>query len=1058
MKAKTVAPCVNPSADTDCLCLPHERASMAGVRRERNWPDSAPVAALLGLMVLVTSSAFGQWPEEAPLGATPVQPALVAPQQAAPSASAYPPSTSPAAIQESPAENDTVVQVRVAGHGHIPMQKILPHIKSRAGRPYSLELIEEDVRRLSSSGMFVTVRPLSQRVDGGWVVIYQVIERPLLTGVFYVGNQAIKKKKLSAEAGIKAGDPADPFDVAEARRRLEEYYHSKGFSSARVAVVEGDRPEDRRVVFLINEGNKQRILWTGFVGNTIASDARLRTQIRSKPGMLWFFKGEVNRDEIEEDINRLTAYYRSLGFFRAKIGRELSFNEEQNWLTLTFVIDEGPRYAVRNIAFIGNSKFSTDELNGRLELNPGDYFSQTQMALDVAKVREKYGRIGYVFADVDPDMRFDEEPGQLDLVYKITEGERYRAGRIDVDIAGEYPHTQWSTVLNRVSVWPGDIVDTRKLRESERRMRASQLFEANPAEGKVPQIVLSAPEVDDVDGEGQGVQNVAKGPGQSGRARFQSPDPTPLVTNLYRQPVDRTATGAPAAASTPAHPSGTGLERSAMALDHALQDPTLPVPNGTSTEAQSPAPADAGEWRDPGMRLQLTYVDGEPQWVVRGQYSADAGRSLPPLARSASPIPASAPGTNSTVASTAPFDPYATSPSSATAAPNQTGTVAPAQYLNTEPSPNGEPFNVVPEDNLPLYIPLNPRVEETRTGRFMLSVGVNSDAGVLGSIVLEEQNFDITRWPSSWYDIRNGTAWRGAGQRFRVEAVPGTRVQRYTINFEEPYLFDTNVSLGLSGFYFTRNYYEWDEERTGGRVALGYQFTPDLSGSVAFRGAEITVTDPIRNDLDELNEVLGNNTLLGVRSQLAYDTRDSSFLATEGYYIELGFEQVFGTFEYPRADVEVRRYFTLHERPDGSGRHVLALNGRAGWSGDDTPIYEHFFIGGFTTIRGFDFRGASPSRLGVFVGGEFQLLASAEYMFPITADDMIRGVVFVDSGTVEPKIDEWTDNFRVAPGFGLRITVPAMGPAPIALDLAVPIMREGTDDIRNFNFSVGWTR
>ncbi|MCL4194713.1 MAG: hypothetical protein KJZ87_23445, partial [Thermoguttaceae bacterium] len=199
------------------------------------------------------------------MGAAPSQPSLVAPQQAAPSASLLPPSPSDAEVQKPPAEEDLVVQVRVAGHGQTPMSKILPYIKTRAGRPYSLQLIEEDVRRLSSSGMFVTVRPLSQRVEGGWVVIYQVIERPLLTGVFYVGNQAIKKKKLSAEAGIKAGDPADPFEVAEARRRLEEYYHSKGFSSARVAVVEGDRPEDRRVVFLINEGNKQRILWTGFV-------------------------------------------------------------------------------------------------------------------------------------------------------------------------------------------------------------------------------------------------------------------------------------------------------------------------------------------------------------------------------------------------------------------------------------------------------------------------------------------------------------------------------------------------------------------------------------------------------------------------------------------------------------------------------------------------------------------------------------------------------------------------------------------------------------------------
>ena len=57
---------------------------------------------------------------------------------------------------------------------------------------------------------------------------------------------------------------------------------------------------------------------------------------------------------------------------------------------------------------------------------------------------------------------------------------------------------------------------------------------------------------------------------------------------------------------------------------------------------------------------------------------------------------------------------------------------------------------------------------------------------------------------------------------------------------------------------------------------------------------------------------------------------------------------------------------------------------------------------------------------GVVVGGEYSLLASAEYMFPITANDMVRGVVFCDTGAVQPTIDNWQDRYRVAPGFGLR--------------------------------------
>ena len=79
-------------------------------------------------------------------------------------------------------------------------------------------------------------------------------------------------------------------------------------------------------------------------------------------------------------------------------------------------------------------------------------------------------------------------------------------------------------------------------------------------------------------------------------------------------------------------------------------------------------------------------------------------------------------------------------------------------------------------------------------------------------------------------------------------------------------------------------------------------------------------------------------------------------------------------------------------------------------------------------------------------------------MFPITADDMLRAVVFVDFGTVEPGVHiDWND-FRVAPGFGLRISMPALGPAPIALDLAFPVAYAPTDIRQLFSFFVGYSR
>ena len=873
---------------------------------------------------------------------------------------------------------EQVVEVRVTGNQTVELEKILPHIRTRAGRSYRLELIEEDVRRLNRSGMFVMVKPYTQRVDGGRVVIFEVIERPLLQEVVYVGNSKVKTKVLQKENHLKVGDALDTFAVEEGRAKIEEFYRSRGFSKVRVTIIEGDKPADRRVVYLINEGRKQKILWTKFIGNTIASDSRLRTQIQSKPPFLYLFKGEVDRQKIDEDVDRLTAYYRSLGFFRARVGRELQFNAAENWLTLTFIIDEGPRYRIRNVSFIGNTKFATEELAENLKLQSGQFFDQSQMNHDVAEIQEKYGSVGYVFADVKADPRFLEEPGRLDLVYNISEGDRYHVGQINVEIKGDYPHTKITTLLNRLSVKPGDIVDIRELRASERRLRASGLFMTDPQTGAVPKIVFSPPQLDDAEIE------VARKPkrreSSSGRSREadnghgpQQNQPPPVIRGQYT--------------------SG----RSVPSLR-----PRLPWNNDPSTSAQ-PATAPAGPSTNPPTQ---GYQPVEPQ------------------------------------------KPYGSLVNVPTPLPDQEGIFSEDSPFFGGP-PDGEPTRPLPLDVI---------AQETQTGRFMFGVGINSDAGLVGSIVIDERNFDWTRVPNSWEQIRNATAFRGAGQRFRMEAVPGTEVQRYMISFQEPYLLDTNVSLGLSGSFYDRRYYEWDEQRIGGRVSLGYQFTHDLSGTLSFRGAKVNIHNAIDPNLPELKEVLGDNALYGFSAQMTHDTRDSTFLATEGHLVEVSFEQVVGSFTYPRAEIDMRRYFLLHERPDGSGRHVLSLSARMGVTGGGTPIYDHYYAGGFSTIRGFDFRGASPRdpATGILVGGEFQLLASAQYMFPITADDMLRAVVFCDTGTVEPTINDWRDKYRVSPGFGLRITVPAMGPAPIALDFAFPISSQQGDHEEVFSFFVGF--
>ena len=895
---------------------------------------------------------------------------------------------------EAPMATEMVVDVRIVGNETVPVAKIKPHIRTRPDRPFDIEIVEDDVRALNDTRMFVTVSPLYDRTPAGVVVIFHVKERPTVQYIRFVGNKRIKDRALTKKSELKVGDTLDPFSVDEARRRLLDVYHEKGFRKVRVEIKEGGRIGDKGAVFEINEGPRQRIRWVSFVGNSIASNSRLKTQIKSKPPIGWLIKGYFDEDQVNNDLDRLTKYYRSLGYFRAKVGREVQFNDDEDWAHLTFVIDEGPRYKVRNVSFIGNTVLTEEQLQKDMEVEAGQFFDQGMLNRDLAHIQDEYGSRGYIYADTNADPRFLEQPGTLDIVYVIEEGKRFRIGDINVHVKGDNPHTRITTALNRISLHSGDIANIHKIRASERRLRASQVFETNPAQGSPPRIAFAPPNLDGSKSEmadrrrsnrptgsqsqgGSSNRHTAYRPvvrGQSPNTGRLMPNPTPLVPG--------TSPGVGAYPPPAYAPRQQGV-----------------TPRGNPPVATYP-PANSAEPVRPPAKVAPWNIGQGPATNYPRQ-AAPRGRG----ARFAAPPPVTYPP--------------------AYPGPGYGSNQPPARMFNRQVAPqvqtlprggatsSDEIFPPGGYDYLDPTVDIDAYVQETQTGRLMFGVGVNSNAGVVGNIVLDEKNFDLFRPPRSWEDIRNGSAFRGAGQQFRIEAVPGTQLQRYMFSFREPYLFDTRVQLGVSAFLFNRRFLDWDEQRLGGRLTLGYQFAPDLSGSVFVRGESVNIINISLPAPPDLLAAQGDSELFIGGVTLSHNTRDNNFLPTEGHLIEVTLEQAFGTYEFPRAGIDARQHFLIRQRPDGSGRHVLSFNGRLGFTGSETPIYENYFAGGFSTIRGFRFRGASPNELGVFVGGEFLMLGSVEYLFPLTANDMLRGVVFVDTGTVEKSIKFDSDNYRV---------------------------------------------
>ena len=854
---------------------------------------------------------------------------------------------------------DPITDIVIEGNDTIETTAIRKLIRSAVGRPPTESQIREDVRALYSTRWFFSIEPRYRKSVTGLVLVFRVIERPMVEKVEFQGNDRIKTAYLEKLTGLKSGSPFDVSVNREAVKRIEEHYKSKGFPYTKVSLEKGNRREDRQVIFAIDEGPKVIVGSVIFDGNDSFSYGVLKQKLTQKPAILglWFM-AKYKPEQLPDDVAALKQYYHSLGYFDVEIDKEVAIDESP-WNPLsykvahaivTYRIKEGPRFKIRDLIIEGNNIFTKDELAKNLKMRSGDFYNARFMGKDVEGMKERYGALGRTFANAEPVPRFLEEPGTMDLVYQINEDRVYTIRHVDVRIHEDQPHTKLSVVLNRMMVHPGDLADPKKIRASERRIGGNIFTQSGP---DAPRVQIS--KVPDKPNPNR--SQVA----QASVIRGQSPEPD--VVSLQQLKANSVIFG------------------------------TKPVIRGQSGDSSNPDPDGFGE-------STLMAQNPPPQYPFGGD-------ATDPLAQPI--LPGQQPG----------------------------------------------------------QIDIGVDATTAQTGRLSFGVGVNSNSGLVGSIILEENNFDISNFPRSAEDVYTGRAFRklrGHGEQFRIEAVPGNVVSRYLVSWTDPYFNDSPYSVGVSGFYFNRFYRDWTEQRMGGRITVGRQLDAAWSVIGTLRMESVNISHPTQDPADPLNPVasslkavLGNTFLSTGRIALAHDTRDSPFQPRAGHYVTSGFEQAFGEFNYSRVDGEAHQYFYFFERPDGDGGHILSLGLQSAWTGANTPIYEHYFAGGFQSMRGFAYRGISPIDHRTRVGGQFMFLGGAEYLIPITADGTLGMVGFTDFGTIQ-RDKASLQEFRLTVGFGMRVTVPLMGPAPIALDFGFPLMKQKDDLPQVFQFTMGITR
>ncbi|MBI2871493.1 MAG: outer membrane protein assembly factor BamA [Candidatus Omnitrophica bacterium] len=337
-------------------------------------------------------------------------------------------------------------------------------------------------------------------------------------------------------------------------------------------------------------------------------------------------------------------------------------------------------------------------------------------------------------------------------------------------------------------------------------------------------------------------------------------------------------------------------------------------------------------------------------------------------------------------------------------------------------------------------------VKERKTGEFTFGAGFSTSQRFVGFVDVIQRNFDLTDWPH----------FVGGGQRVRLRAEAGSVFQDFEFNFTEPWMLGYPFSFGVDLFSRTYVREDYDEERLGGTLRLGKEFTEYDTARLNYTFQEIDVTDLSEDASADIRAEEGKAQVSALSLDLTHNTTDNRFVPSTGNVVSLE-GGLFGSFlggdkDFYKLQLDARKYFPFFTD------HVLDLRFRLGiaeefGASDRVPVYERFFAGGSSTVRGYNYRRLGPIDGGDPIGGNTLIIANAEYTIPLV-EDLIKGAVFFDTGNVfRESYDFNITDLREGVGAGIRIKTPI---GPVRIDYGFPLdLPEGEEnDKGRFYFDI----
>ena len=351
--------------------------------------------------------------------------------------------------------------------------------------------ITEAVSRYWKHGLFSKVSISADSLVGNKIYLhFSLGVRPRVSTINYIGVKKSEREDLEQKLGMMKGMPLHPNVTDRAKILAKRYFDDKGYKNAVIEIQQRDDVTNKNMVILdVNIDKKEKIKVRNIVidGNHWLSDKRIKGTLFTKgvfkktheAGKLsTFLKSKKFTDErYSTDKKNLIEKYNELGFRDAIILEDSVWNADENHVNVFVKVDEGQRYYLRNITWVGNTVYPTDYLNQMLGMKKGDIYNQTllnkRLREDEDAVGNLYWNTGYLFYDLEPT-EVNIVGDSIDLEMRIREG--MQAHISNVRIFGN-DRLYEEVVRRELRTKPGDLFSKDALQRSAREIASMGFFD-----------------------------------------------------------------------------------------------------------------------------------------------------------------------------------------------------------------------------------------------------------------------------------------------------------------------------------------------------------------------------------------------------------------------------------------------------------------------------------------------------------------------------------------------------------------------------------------------------